>query len=285
MVKQVGDKCIFEAKWTDTVEGAVHKYPNDHSTNMASVDVLDRSIDQDGNLVSKKMLRTVFHPNPLMKQVMSILKMPPRTHQTTLELNKLDVGRKYFQLKSLNKTYFNSIRCFEVLEYTPDLETPEHTELNQSTLIDMYANKTSFAFRWAVHKGESLFAQQYIQNSRMNRQGLQDVIGNLQLEWAALAKNVATDFAKNAEMLGTQIGKGIGDKTVEIVDKSMELGQIIGQEIVETTRATTDKAVEVGREVVDKTVDKTVEIGKVAVDEGSKIVESVLHQSERGTSS
>lgn len=294
MVKQVGDKCIFEAKWADTVEGAVHKYPNDHAINMASVDVLERSIDQDGNLVSKKMLRTMFNPNPVMKQVMSIFKMPSRTHQTTLELNKLDIGRKYFQLKSLNKTYFNSIRCFEVLEYIPDCENPDHTELNQSTWIDMYANKKSFAIRWAVHKGESAFAQQYIKNSRTNREGLQDVINNLQLEWSVLAKGVATDFAKNAEKLGNQIGKEIGDKTVEIVDKSMEIGQIIGQEIVETTRATTvatavvvdkavDKAVEVGREVVDITVDKTVEMGKVAVGEGAKMVksvESVLQQGE-----
>jgi len=303
MVKQVGDKCIFEAKWTDTVEGAVHKYPNDHSTNVASVDVLERFIDQDGNLISKKMIRTVFNPNPVMKQVMSIFKMPSRTHQTSLELNKLDVGRKYFQLKSLNKTYFNSLRCFEVLEYNPDVENPDHTELNQSTWIDMYANKKSLAIRWAVHKGESVFAQQYIQTSRTNRQGLQDVINNLQLEWAVLAKNVATDFAKDAEKIGNKIfdktselGSQIGDKTVEIVDKSVEISQIIGQEIVDTTRATTnatvvvvdkavDKAVEVGREVVDITVDKTVEMGKVAVDEGAKMVKSVESVLRRGKKS
>jgi hypothetical protein len=246
------------------------------------------------------MLRTIFNPNSVMKQVMAIFNMPPRTHQTSLELNKLDVGRKYFQLKSLNKTYFNSIRCFEVLEYNPDVENLEHTELTQSTWIDMYANKRSFAIRWAVHKGESAFAQQYLKTSRTNRQGLQDVIQNLQLEWATLAKNVATDFAKDAEKMGhtildktSELGSQLGDKTVEMVDKSVEISQIIGQEIVDTTRATTnkavDKAVEVGREVVDITVDKTVEIGKVAVDEGAKMVksvESVLHQGERamGTS-
>jgi len=259
MVKQVGDKCIFETNWSDTVEGAVHKYPNDHSQNMASVDILDRYIDDDGNLVSKKMLRTRFNPNPVMKTIMPILKMPPRTHQTTLELNKLDLGRKYFQLKSLNKTYFNSIRCFEVLEYTPDLDNPlTQTELNQYALIDMYANQKSFTIRWAVYKGESVFAQQYIHNSKNNRQGLKDVIQNLQLEWADLAKGVAKDLAKDAEKIGQ-----------EILDKT----SVIGQEIV-------DKTVE----VVDITVDKTVEIGKVAVGEGAKMVKSVekvLHQEER----
>merc|ERR1711957_1008393 len=166
------------------------------------------------------------------------------------------------------------IRCFEVLEYNPDVENPDHTELNQSTWIDMYANKKSFAIRWAVHKGESVFAQQYIQNSRTNRQGLQDVINNLQLEWAVLAKNVATDFAKDAEKIGNKI-----------FDKTSELGSQIGDKTVEIV----DKSVEVGREVVDITVDKPVEMGKVAVDEGAKMVksvESVLHQGERalGTS-
>jgi len=263
MVKQVGDKCIFETNWSDTVEGAVHKYPNDHTKNMASVDVLERYVDEDGNLISKKMLRTRFDPNPVMKTIMPILSMPYRTHQTSLELNKLDLGRKYFQLKSLNKTYFNSIRCFEVLEYTPDLENPQtQTELSQYALIDMYANKRGFAIRWAVHQGESVFAKQYITNSKNNRQGLKDVIQNLQLEWADLAKGVAKDLAKDAE----KIGQEIFDKT-----------SVIGQEIV-------DRTVEVVDKTVGITVDKTVEIGKVAVDEGAKMVKSVekvLHQGER----
>jgi len=266
MVKQVGDKCIFEAKWSDTVEGAVHKYPNDYSTNIASVDVLERCIDEDGNLVSKKMLRTIFNPNPVMKSVMSILKMPARTHQTSLELNKLDLGRKYFQLKSLNKTYFNSIRCFEVLEYTPDLENPtSQTELNQYALIDMYANRTNFAIRWAVHKGESVFAQHYINNSKNNRQGLKDVIQNLQLEWADLAKGVAKDLAKDAE----KIGQEILDKTTEIASEIASEGAKVGVRVGQEIRPIVDKTVE----VVDITVDKTVEIGKV--------VEKVLHQEER----
>lgn len=264
MVKQVGDKCIFEASWSDTVEGAVHKYPNDHASNMASVDVLERYIDEDGNLVSKKMLRTKFTPNPVMKGIMPVLGMPLRSHQTTLELNKLDVGRRHFQLKSLNKTYFNCLRCFEVLEYTPDSENPAQTELNQYALIDMYANQRSIAIRWAINKGESLFAQQYLTNSKNNRQGLRDVIQNLQLEWQSLTKDVAKDLISKT----TELGQEVFDKSVEIVDKTNE----ISVEIV-------DKTVEVGMEAVDKTV----EVGNFAIDEGSKMVksvENVLHHDE-----
>merc|ERR1712038_249466 len=157
------------------------------------------------------------------------------------ELNKIDVGRKYFQLKSLNKTYLNTIRVFEVLEYTPDSEDPKNsTQLDQYALIDMYAKQRSFTIRWAINQGESLFAAQYITNSKNNRQGLRDVIQNLQLEWADLAKEVAQDLAKDA-------GK-------------------IGKEIVE-------KSVEIGQEIVEKTVDE----GNKLV----KSVENVLHQEEK----
>jgi len=255
MVKQVGDKCIFEAPWADTVEGAVHKYPNDHSKNVASVDILERYIDDEGNLVSKKMLRTRFNPNLLMRNIMPVLGMPPKTHQTSLELNKIDVGRKYFQLKSLNKTYLNTIRCFEILEYTPGSEDPKNTtQLDQYALIDMYAKQRSFTIRWAITRGESLFADQYITNSKNNRQGLRDVIQNLQLEWADLAKEAARDIINKVDEVGH-----------EIVEKSVE----IGQELVE-------KSVEVGQEIVEKTVG-----------EGNKLVKSVehaLHQEEQKAS-
>jgi len=256
MVKHVDDKCIFDASWADTVEGAVHKYPNDHSKNMASVDILSRQIDEDGNLVSKKMLRTHFRPNAVMQKVMSVLKMERRTHQTSLEINHLDPARKLFRLQSLNKTYFNAIRCFEVLEYTPDNENPAtKTELAQFALIDMYAKDCNFALRWAVQTGESVFAQQYIKNSQNNRQGLRDVITALQVEWEGLARDVAKDI----------IGKGavLGD---EIMSKSAE----IGQEIVH-------KTVEVSQDIVDKTV----EVGVVVKSEGEQVVGKISETVEK----
>merc|ERR1712173_448653 len=153
-----------------------------------------------------------------------------------------------------NKTYLKTFRCFEVLEYTLDADDPENsTQLDQYAIIDMYAKQRSFTIRWAINQGESLFASQYITTSKNNRQGLRDVIQNLQLEWADLAKEAARDFAKDDE---------VGH---EIVEKSVE----IGHELVE-------KSVEVGQEIVVKTVD-----------EGSKLVksvENVLHQEEQKAS-
>lgn len=244
MVKHVDDRCIFESSWADTVEGAVHKYPNDHSQNIASVDTLERSIDCDGNLVTKKMLRTHFNPNPILKKVMKVLGMPPQTHQTSMEINKIDLSRKLLHLQSLNKSYFNHIRCFEVLEYRENESNPSTTELQQFALIDMYANECSFALRWAVQAGESQFASQYIKNSKNNRQGLRDVIQNLQLEW----RHMATDVLDKT----VELGQGLVDKTVlvsnELVDKTVE----VGKEVIEETQ----EIVEESTKLVKKTVEK-----------------------------
>merc|ERR1712226_647874 len=208
MVKHVDDRCIFESSWADTVEGAVHKYPNDHSQNIASVDTLERSIDCDGNLVTKKMLRTHFNPNPILKKVMKVLGMPPQTHQTSLEINQIDLSRKLLRLQSLNKSYFNHIRCFEVLEYRENVSNPSTTELQQFALIDMYANECSFALRWAVQAGESQFASQYIKNSKNNRQGLVDK--------TVLVSNELVDKT-------VEVGKEVIGETQEIVEESTKL--------------------------------------------------------------
>jgi len=233
MVKHVDDKCVFESPWADTVEGAVHKYPNDHSKNIASVDILDRCIDEDGNLTSKKLLRTHFYPNPVLKKVMGVLGMPPQTHQTTLEINKIDLSRKLMQLQSLNKSYFNFIRCYEVLEYRPDEINKNMTELQQFAMIDMYASECSFALRWAVRAGESQFANQYIQNSKKNRQGLRDVIQNLQLEW----RDMATDVLDKT----VELGQGIVDKTVEVSKEVIEESVEIVEESTKLVKTTVQK--------------------------------------------
>merc|ERR1712173_143695 len=120
-----------------------------------------------------------------------------------------------------NKTYLKTFRCFEVLEYTLDAEDPKNsTQLDQYALIDMYAKQRSFTIRWAINQGESLFAAQYITNSKNNRQGLRDVIQNLQLEWADLAKEVAQDLAKDAGKIGKDIINKVdeGSKTVKTVE-------------------------------------------------------------------
>merc|ERR1712173_63501 len=120
-----------------------------------------------------------------------------------------------------NKTYLKTFRCFEVLEYTPDTDDPQNsTQLDQYAIIDMYAKQRSFTIRWAINQGESLFASQYVNTSRNNRQGLRDVIQNLQLEWADLAKEVAQDLAKDAEKIGKEIINKVdeGSKTVKTVE-------------------------------------------------------------------
>lgn len=233
MVKSVEDICVFESSWADTVEGAIHKYPNSFSKNVASVDIIERHIDENGTLVTKKLLRSRFMPNSILKKVMSTLGFPNRRFQSTLECSTLDLAKKNYELKSLNKTYFNKIRVFEVLQYTPDQEQPDsHTTLNQFAHIDMYASECNFAVRWAVKVGEEQFAKNYVKTSQQNRQGLKDVIHQLQIEWQDVALQIKREVESKTQAVIEEVEcqtRKVVDKTITVADEvKHDVGKIAG---------------------------------------------------------
>jgi len=241
MVKEISDGHCFNSSWMDTVEGAIHKYPNNINKNIASVDILEREIDSNGNLVTKKLMRSHFRPNWGLKKVMGVLGMPARTHQLSVECSNLDLARKSFRLRSLNKTYFNFISCYESLHYTPDTSDPVNkTHLAQQALIDMYVNDYNFSLRWAVNQGEEKFASEYKQTAKSGRVGLEGVIKNLQREWQefedALEKTgeeveeltkkcfeTGVDCAKEMQQITSNCAKEMQQVTGKIVDESSKI--------------------------------------------------------------
>jgi len=183
MVKDVNSGHEFKSSWTSTVEGAFHKYPNEQNKNVLSVDILDSSIDCYGRLHTKKLLQSKFDPNSLMRQVMRVIGMPIKTRQVTMERSTLDLAIRKYSMKSLNDTYIDWIRVFEVLEYTPHEEHSQtRTNLQQTTQIDMYSEKYSLAFKWAISQGEGLFASEAKKMAQKGRVGLETVIHTLEQE-------------------------------------------------------------------------------------------------------
>ena len=53
-----GSEHTFNHSWDTVVTAALRKYPNPHNTSVKGVDVIDRSIDDQGRLKSHRLMIT-----------------------------------------------------------------------------------------------------------------------------------------------------------------------------------------------------------------------------------
>jgi len=167
-----------------------------------------------------------------------------------LECSQLDLTRKRYLMRSLNKTYWDHISCYEVLEYFPHPEHNDKTILTQKAEIDMYVSDYNFSIRWAVNKGEGLFANEYIANSKKGRIGLESVIVKLQKEWAeleSLAKTTSTEVE-------------------ELTKQCIKEGTKVTKQVITDGTQVAVKCINDGGEVAKKAIDETTEVAKVFVE-------------------
>lgn len=202
---------IFKHAWAPTVEGAFNKYPNEYQPNVLCLDILDRKLDENGNLITEKLLVSNFEQSETMKKAMRALGIPIKDKQMTLEISALDLIKKRYTMRALNHTYFDVIKIHEQLVYSvdkdqspEDFESGENTLLTQSTLADMDAKKYSVMVRWAVNLIEKLCLKVAANNMPKGRIAMNKIIPNLMQEF-----DEVTHFTEIVEDLETLIKKKV----------------------------------------------------------------------------
>jgi len=246
MVKHHKDTYKFDHNWSETVEGAFGKYPNDFQPNIQSLDILDRRIDENGHLVTEKLLKSKFIPNILMQKSMSALGMPILNSQINLEISTLDLNKKIFSLESCNDTYLKWLKVRESLCYSectdtqdPNQASNRKTLLTQLTSADMYSKSYPFLLQWAVTLGEKAVIAEVKSNIPKGRSAMARVIPTLIdeftncYEYTEIKLKENSDLAKiMIEKFGNEAIEGINKITDEI--KSMQLDlNIVGKNGVE----------------------------------------------------
>jgi len=279
MVKDLNDSFYFEHNWKDTVEGAINKYPNEFQPTVKSIDVINRKINADGNLVSERYLGSKFNPNTAMKTVMKIIGMPIRSCQYTLEHSSLDVARKNYTLSSVNKTYFDWLAVHESLEYIPALDNGK-TRLNQSMQVDMFGDKYSFAFKHAITKGESVFLGYVSDIIPKGRAGLNSVIQKIQAEaehTTLIAEQELIEKCKQMESLMTSTASLI---TSEISKEFSSEFEVFAEQIktMETEAREVYKKVEVISETIPEKIKNEMETFESMLRRISIVIDNVKNQ-------
>ncbi|KAK9403419.1 PRELI domain containing protein 3A [Crotalus adamanteus] len=158
----------FGHSWDTVIKAAMRKYPNPMNPSVVGVDVLDRSLDNQGRLHSHRLLSTEWGLPNIVKAILGT----NRTVTYIKEHSVVDPVEKKMILSSTNITLTNLVSVDERLVYTPHPENPEKTLLTQEAIITVKGVSLSSYL-------ETLMANTISSNARKGREALEWVIGEL----------------------------------------------------------------------------------------------------------
>ncbi|XP_019401264.1 PREDICTED: PRELI domain containing protein 3A isoform X3 [Crocodylus porosus] len=122
---------VFGHPWDTVIKAAMRKYPNPMNPCVVGVDVLDRSLDNQGRLHSHRLLSTEWGLPSIVKAILGT----SRTLTYIKEHSVVDPVEKKMELCSSNITLTNLVSVDERLVYRPHPENPEKTVLTQEAII------------------------------------------------------------------------------------------------------------------------------------------------------
>ncbi|NXL29130.1 PLD3A protein, partial [Glaucidium brasilianum] len=162
---------FYRHPWDTVIKAAMRKYPNPMNPCVVGVDVLDRSLDNQGRLHSHRLLSTEWGLPSIVKAILGT----SRTLTYIEEHSVVDPVEKKMELCSTNITLTNLVSVDERLVYTPHPENPEKTVLTQEAIITVKGISLSSYL-------ESLMASTISSNARKGRDALEWVISKLNTE-------------------------------------------------------------------------------------------------------
>ncbi|XP_063329509.1 PRELI domain containing protein 3B [Pelmatolapia mariae] len=167
---------IFNHPWEMVIKAAMQKYPNPMNPSVVGVDVLDREIDTQGRLHSKRLLSTEWGLPSIVKSLVG----NARTYTYVQEQSVIDPKEQTFELQSSNITFTNMVSVDEKLTYKPHPEDPEKTILTQEAIISVKGVSLSSYL-------EGVMASTISTNAGKGREAVEWVIRRLNTEIEELA--------------------------------------------------------------------------------------------------
>ncbi|XP_032370653.1 PRELI domain containing protein 3B isoform X1 [Etheostoma spectabile] len=167
---------IFNHPWETVTKAAMQKYPNPMNPSVIGVDVLDRGIDKQGRLHSKRLLSTEWGLPSIVKSIIG----NARTYTYVQEHTVVDPKEKIFELQSSNITFTNMVSVDEKLTYKPHPEDKDKTILTQEAIISVKGVSLSSYL-------EGVLASTISVNAGKGREAMEWVIRRLNAEIEELA--------------------------------------------------------------------------------------------------
>uniref|UniRef100_A0A8D0A9E4 PRELI domain containing 3 n=1 Tax=Sander lucioperca TaxID=283035 RepID=A0A8D0A9E4_SANLU len=166
--------------WETVTKAAMQKYPNPMNPSVIGVDVLDRGIDKQGRLHSKRLLSTEWGLPSIVKSIIG----NSRTYTYVQEHTAVVLYKTFYILTlllfPLQITFTNMVSVDEKLTYKPHPEDKDKTILTQEAIISVKGVSLSSYL-------EGVMASTISVNAGKGREAMEWVIRRLNAEIEELA--------------------------------------------------------------------------------------------------
>ncbi|KAH7104744.1 MSF1-domain-containing protein [Auriculariales sp. MPI-PUGE-AT-0066] len=158
----------YNYPWQHVTNGVWYKYPNPHCGHVASVDVVDRSVDPDTGIVRTERVIGVRQSAP--KWIITILGGTPDAF--VREVSFVDPVSRHTSLTTVNLSMSQYLTVLEKIHYVPSPLDSGATQFHQTAEIQARRGM----WRTLAERLERWSAERITQNADSGRKGFEFVL-------------------------------------------------------------------------------------------------------------
>lgn len=202
----------FGYTWEHVTAANWQKYPNELSTHVVSVDILNREIDPVTNVLRTE--RLIACKQAIPKWLRAIVGGDEYSY--VRELSEVDLATKTLVMKSANMTMSHLLLVNETVRYSPDLKDSSKTLFQQEAEITAFSSWSGIC-----NKIEEWSVERFGQNAKVGKCGFETVLGALLQKW---------------EESG-EIVKDVGQSILKEIDEVNDLTQEVIQDVTQKSNS------------------------------------------------
>lgn len=224
-MKLFSSEHVYDHEWKTVTFAAQNKYPNPFSSHVVAVDVLNRHIDDQGILVSERLITYKGFLPSWLKSVTGVSMASANTY--IHEITKVNVHTGEMELESENVTGREYMSVTEKCNYARQGAVTKFTQT-----AEMKAG-----YGWSMVKAmlESKMVERFDNSAAQGRRGLQYVIDNLEESVGALSKNV-DEMSKEIDHALEEAKCAVAQN----VDEAIGIAQVKMEDVKDMIKSATD---------------------------------------------
>lgn len=245
----------FNYSWEQVTAANWQKYPNELATHVVSVDILNREIDAERNVLRTERLIACKQAIPSWLRAI----VGGDEYSYVREISEVDLNTKTLTMKSANMTMCNLLLVKETVTYSPDPKMP-----SERTRFEQEAEITAFLpFSRLCNKIEEWSVERFGQNASIGKRGFEGVLLTLSKTWIEselYVKDVSSSILKEVNQTLMKEIDDVNDKTQEVIQEVTDKTQEVIQEVSEKTHEVILEVSEMTQEVIIEVSEKTHEV-------------------------
>lgn len=200
----------FDYSWEQVTAANWQKYPNELSAHVVSVDILNRTVDPDRQVLRTE--RLIGCKQAIPRWLSCIIGGQDLSY--VREVSEVDLKNKTLVMKSHNMTMSHLLLVNETVTYRPDAAFPDsRTSFSQAAEITAYAS-----IRRLCERIEEWSVERFGQNASRGRAGFESVLQLLLEKW-----DESEEFVSDVSYSLIKDINEVGEKTSGVLNEVRKL--------------------------------------------------------------